>query len=64
MHTVTKNKFGDTGKVHGNGTEEVIVCAKADERGRSDGTLETAENEDGRGVGNQESQKTKKSWVG
>jgi len=64
IHTVTKDEFGNTGKVHCNGTEEVIVCGESDKGGRSDGALETTENENGRCVGDQESQETEKGWVG
>jgi len=62
--TVTENEFGNTSQVHANGTEEIVVGAESDKRGRSYSTLETAKNENGRGVRNQETQETEKSWVG
>lgn len=62
--TVSKNELGDTGKVHGDGAEEVVVTVQTDETGWCHGTSQTTEGEDGGCVGNQKAEKTKQGRVG
>ena len=62
--TVSKNELGDTGKVHGDGAEEVVVTVQTDETGWRHSTSQTAEGEDGGCVGDQETEQTKECWVG
>ena len=62
--TVSKNELGNTGKVHGDGAEEVVVTIQADETSWCHGTSQTAKGEDGGCVGNQEAKKTEEGRVG
>jgi hypothetical protein len=52
--TVTKDKLGDASDVHGQGAEEVVVGADADQALRRDSSLKSAQNEDSRSVRDQE----------
>lgn len=56
--TVSKNEFGNTGKVHGNGTKEIVIAVQANQTGRCHSTSQTAKGEDGGCVWDQEAKKT------
>jgi len=62
--TVSEDELGDTGEVHGDGAEEVVVAGEAGEGVGRDGALELAEGEDGGGVWDEESEQTEERRVG
>jgi hypothetical protein len=62
-HTVSKNELGDTGKVHSDSTEEVVITVQADETGGCHGTSQATKGEDGGCVWDQEAKKTEQCRV-
>lgn len=62
--TVSKNELGNTGEVHCDGTEEVVITVQADETGWCNGTSQTAKGENGGCIGDQEAEETEQSRVG
>jgi len=61
---VAENELGDSGDVHGDGAEEVVVAVKATYRGDWRGSLKATQAEDGRGVWDQEAEEAEEGWVG
>jgi hypothetical protein len=62
-HTVSENELGDTGKVHGDSAQEVVIAIQSDESGWCHGTSQTAKGEDGGCVWDQEAKKTEQCRV-
>jgi hypothetical protein len=61
--TVAQNELHDTGDVHREGAEEVVIPTDADQACWSDGSLKTTENENSGCVWYQEANQSEKRWV-
>jgi hypothetical protein len=63
VHTVTKEKFGDAGKIHGNAAKEIVVATQANETLWSNGSLEAAKDKYGRSVWDQKTDEAEQCWI-
>ena len=64
IRTVTKDEFRNASNVHGNAAEKVVVAAQADQGLRGHSALKSAEAENSRCVGDEETDQTKQGWIG
>ena|SRR5690242_3524761 len=61
--TVAEKELGNAGEVHCNAPEEVVIAAKANEALGRNRALETAKNQDSRGVWDEKPYQAEQCWV-